>query len=48
MDDYISITTLSDFIFCPYSIYLHGIYGELDKDAFLCSPQKNGCFAHEG
>ena len=26
MDNYISISTLNDFIFCPYSIYLHNVY----------------------
>lgn len=28
MIDYISISTLNDFIFCPYSIYLHNVYVE--------------------
>ncbi len=31
MDDYISISTLNDFIFCPYSIYLHNVYMETDE-----------------
>lgn len=26
MENYISISTLNDFIFCPYSIYLHNVY----------------------
>lgn len=26
IDNYISISTLNDFIFCPYSIYLHNVY----------------------
>ena len=26
--DYISISTLNDFIFCPYSIYLRNVYME--------------------
>lgn len=31
MIDYISISTLNDFIFCPYSIYLHNVYMETDE-----------------
>ena len=26
MNDYIPLSTLNDFIFCPYSIYLHSVY----------------------
>ena len=26
MNDLIAISTLNDFIFCPYSIYLHNVY----------------------
>ena len=31
MDDYIAISTLNDFIFCPYSIYLHNVYMDADE-----------------
>ena len=31
-EDYISISTLNDFIFCPYSIYLHHVYMDTDTD----------------
>ena len=31
-EDYISISTLNDFIFCPYSIYLHNVYMDTDTD----------------
>ena len=27
-----SLTTLNDFIFCPYSIYLHNAYMETDEE----------------
>ncbi|MCI5715293.1 MAG: hypothetical protein MR279_01555 [Bacteroidales bacterium] len=27
-----SLTTLNDFIFCPYSIYLHKAYMETDEE----------------
>lgn len=34
MDNYISISTLNDFIFCPYSIYLHNVYMEADEGLY--------------
>ncbi len=33
-EDYISISTLNDFIFCPYSIYLHNVYMESDEGLY--------------
>ena len=47
MDDYISISTLNDFIFCPYSIYLHNVYMESDDSLYHASPQTKGKVAHE-
>lgn len=47
MDDYISISTLNDFIFCPYSIYLHNVYMDTDEEIFHATPQTNGRLAHE-
>ena len=32
MDNHIAITALNDFIFCPYSIYLHAVYMGSDED----------------
>lgn len=46
MDDYISLSALNDFIFCPYSIYLHNVYMESDKDIFQAVPQTTGKIAH--
>ena len=40
MNNYISISQLNDFIFCPYSIYLHNVYMEADEDVFKAPPQK--------
>ena len=37
-EDYISISTLNDFIFCPYSIYLHNVYMESDSYMYLAVP----------
>lgn len=47
MNDYITISTLNDFIFCPYSIYLHNVYMETDETMFHAAPQTRGKFAHE-
>ena len=47
MDDYISISTLNDFIFCPYSIYLHNVYMDTDEGLYHAKPQTNGRIAHE-
>ncbi|MBQ8051593.1 MAG: type V CRISPR-associated protein Cas4 [Bacteroidaceae bacterium] len=47
MDDYISISTLNDFIFCPYSIYLHNVYMESDETLYHATPQTQGRIAHE-
>lgn len=46
-DGYIAISTLNDFIFCPYSIYLHNVYVDTDKDVYHAKPQTRGKNAHE-
>ncbi|MBO5988551.1 MAG: type V CRISPR-associated protein Cas4 [Paludibacteraceae bacterium] len=45
--NYISISTLNNYIFCPYSIYLHNVYMETDEGLYHASPQTNGRVAHE-
>ena len=47
MDDYIPISALNDFIFCPYSIYLHNVYMETDEGLYHATPQTVGKLAHE-
>lgn len=47
MTDYIPLSTLNDFIFCPYSIYLHSVYMESDGDVYKATPQTKGTVAHE-
>lgn len=47
MIDYIPISTLNDFIFCPYSIYLHNVYMSTDEDTYHAAPQVQGSLAHE-
>lgn len=46
MPDYISLSTLNDFIFCPYSIYLHNVYMETDEMFYHATPQTRGKAAH--
>ena len=47
MDDYLLITGLNDFIFCPYSIYLHNVYMEGDESLYQAIPQVRGKQAHD-
>ena len=46
MTDYIIISNLNDFIFCPYSIYLHNVYMDADKEVYYASPQIVGTNSH--
>lgn len=47
MDSVIRISQLNDFLFCPYSIYLHNIYEDLEDHQYHDVPQVKGSFAHE-
>ena len=47
MEDNISISLLNDFIFCPYSIYLHNVYMETDEGLYHATPQTKGKLAHQ-
>ena len=47
IDDYIAISTLNDFIFCPYSIYLHNVYMDTDEGLYHATPQTRGKIAHQ-
>lgn len=38
---------LNDFIFCPYSIYLHNVYMDKDEGMYHATPQTRGKIAHE-
>lgn len=44
----LNISQLNDFIFCPYSIYLHNVYQTLDDDTYHDTPQVKGKIAHKG
>ena len=48
MDDYIQISKLNDFIFCPYSIYLHSIYENFSTSTYHSKFQKRGSINHVG
>lgn len=43
----LNISQLNDFIFCPYSIYLHNVYQNLDESQYHDTPQIAGKQAHE-
>jgi len=47
MEDYIQISKLNDFIFCPKSIYFHGIYESFTEKTYHDTPQTVGKIKHE-
>lgn len=47
MENYIQISKLNDFIFCPYSLYLHTIYDNFNKEQYQEVSQTRGTLAHE-
>lgn len=46
-DDYIQISKLNDFIFCPYSIYLHNVYENFHESTYHDTYQTAGKLVHE-
>ena len=46
-ENYILISYLNDFVFCPISIYFHTLYGNLDKTLYQRTAQINGAYAHK-
>ncbi|GBR77396.1 CRISPR-associated protein Cas4 [Candidatus Termititenax dinenymphae] len=47
METYIQIANLNDFIFCPRSIYFHGIYSGAEKGTYDSHYQVAGTQAHK-
>lgn len=47
MEDYIQITKLNDFIFCPKSLYFHSLYEKYDERVYHDIPQVVGKIKHE-
>jgi len=48
METFLSITYLNDFVFCPYSIYLHQVFDNSSEVLYSASPQQTGKSAHTG
>lgn len=46
METYLPITYLNDFVFCPYSIYLHQVFDNNSEVLYSASPQQTGKSAH--
>ncbi len=46
METYLPITYLNDFIFCPYSLYLHQVFDQNSEDAYSALPQQRGKAFH--
>ncbi len=47
MYDYIQISKINDYVFCPYSLYFHGVYESFDDFHYKAKPQLAGRLAHE-
>ncbi len=45
--DLIQISKLNDFIFCPYSIFLHSIYQNFEQVVYHQTNQKRGKIRHQ-
>lgn len=46
MDDVIQISKINDFLFCPHSIFLHGVYESFHESLYHDDPQKKGKLSH--
>lgn len=46
MENPISITKLNDFVFCPVSIYFHGLYDGVERNLYQGKSQINGTKSH--
>lgn len=46
MESYIQISLLNDFVFCPRSIYFHGLYGKKSTKFYHTYYQTKGLNAH--
>lgn len=47
MENYIPISAINDFIFCPKSLYLHAIYYSFNTHVYHDTPQIIGKIKHE-
>lgn len=46
MYDYIQISKINDFLFCPHSLYFHSVYEGFDDGHYKAKPQIAGRLAH--
>lgn len=46
METFLPITYLNDFVFCPYSVYLHQVFDNNAEDLYSANPQQKGKAAH--
>lgn len=46
METLLQISYLNDFIFCPYSIYLHQVFDNSNEVVYSAAPQQRGKTAH--
>jgi CRISPR-associated exonuclease Cas4 len=47
MEDYIQISKLNDFLFCPRSLYFHSLFESFDQKTYHDTPQTAGKISHE-
>jgi len=47
VNNYIQISKLNDFIFCPYSVYLHSVYERFNQKVYHSTFQTIGKICHE-
>ncbi len=47
METLLQITYLNDFVFCPYSIYLHQVFDNNKDELYTAIPQQKGKSAHK-
>ncbi len=47
MESFIQISKLNDFVFCPYSVYLHSVYEKFSQKTYHSVPQTVGKICHE-
>lgn len=46
METYLPISYLNDFIFCPYSLYLHQVFDNSEEEVYSAAPQQTGKASH--
>lgn len=47
MYDYIQISKINDFLFCPHSLYFHSVYENFESKNYNAKPQIAGKLAHK-